>query len=141
MKTLTLRSKFETQLDCLEVDNSDTHGLKSGRQEAVRCRNATRRRSSSVKMAAPLATCNLKFSCGSPSYILILPRSLLGVGCQRHAPAALPPGMTMYPLCTKLGGPQVRLGRVWTISLPNGFDPRTVLPVASRYTNQADPAP
>ena len=29
----------------------------SGRQVAVRCRNATRRRSSSVKMAAPLATC------------------------------------------------------------------------------------
>ena len=36
-------------------DNSDTHGL-SGRQLTVRCRNATRRRSSSVKMAAPLAT-------------------------------------------------------------------------------------
>jgi hypothetical protein len=34
-----------------------THGLKSGRQVAVRCRNATRRRSSSVKMEVPLATC------------------------------------------------------------------------------------
>jgi len=34
-----------------------TRGLKSGRQVAVRCRNATRRRTSSVKMAAPLATC------------------------------------------------------------------------------------
>ena len=31
--------------------------MKSGRQVAVRCRNATRRRSSSVKLAAPLATC------------------------------------------------------------------------------------
>jgi len=31
--------------------------LKSGRQGVVRHRNATRRRSSSVKMAAPLATC------------------------------------------------------------------------------------
>ena len=39
------------------IDNNDTHGLKSGRQVAVRCRNASRRRSSSVKMAAPLATC------------------------------------------------------------------------------------
>jgi hypothetical protein len=38
------------------VDNSDTHGLKSGRQVAVRRRNASRRSSSSVKMAAPLAT-------------------------------------------------------------------------------------
>jgi len=33
----------------------------------VGCRNATRRRSSSVKMAAPLATCNLRSSCDSPS--------------------------------------------------------------------------
>ena len=41
----------------LEVDNNDTYGLESGRQVAVRCRNATRRRSSSVEMAAPLATC------------------------------------------------------------------------------------
>ena len=31
--------------------------MKSGRQVAVRCRNATRRRSSSVKMATLLATC------------------------------------------------------------------------------------
>jgi len=31
--------------------------LKSERQVAVRCRNATRRRCSSVKLAAPLATC------------------------------------------------------------------------------------
>jgi len=38
----------------LWVENSDTGGLKSGRQVAVRCRNATRRRSSSAKMAAPL---------------------------------------------------------------------------------------
>jgi len=36
---------------------------------ALRCWNATRRRSSSVKMAVPLATCNLRFSCDSSSYI------------------------------------------------------------------------
>ena len=36
---------------------------------AVRCRTATRRRSSSEKMAAPLATCNLRFLCDSPSYV------------------------------------------------------------------------
>jgi hypothetical protein len=40
-----------------KYDNSDTDGLKIGRQVAVRCRNATRLRSSGVKMAAPLATC------------------------------------------------------------------------------------
>ena len=34
-----------------------THGLKSGRQVAVRWRNTTRRRSNSVKMATALATC------------------------------------------------------------------------------------
>ena len=34
------------------------------------------------------------------------------VGGQRHAPAALPPGKTRYPLYRRLGGPQGRSGRV-----------------------------
>jgi len=50
----------------------------------------------------------------------------MGVGGQRHAPAALPLGKTRYPLYRRLGGPQSRCGRVWKISLPQGFDPRTV---------------
>jgi hypothetical protein len=35
----------------------------------------------------------------------------MGVGGQRHAPAALPPAMTRYPLIRRLGGPQGRSGR------------------------------
>jgi len=38
------------------------------------------------------------------------------VGGQRHAPAALPPGKTRYPLCRRLGGPQGRTGQVRKIS-------------------------
>jgi hypothetical protein len=34
-----------------------------------------------------------------------------------------------------LGGPQGRSGRLPKISPPPGFDPRTVQPVASRYTD------
>jgi hypothetical protein len=34
------------------------------------------------------------------------------VGGQLHAPAALPPGMTRYPLYRRLGGPQGRSARV-----------------------------
>ena len=56
-----------------------------------------------------------------------------GVGGQRHAPAALPPGKTQYPLYRRLGAPQGRSGRVRNISPPPGFDPRTVQLVASRY--------
>jgi hypothetical protein len=56
------------------------------------------------------------------------------VGGQRDVPAALPPGKTQYPLYRRLGGPQVRSGRVRIISPPPGFDPRTVQPVVSRYT-------
>ena len=37
--------------------------MKSGRQVAVRCRNSTRRRSGSIKMAAPLATCTKEEQC------------------------------------------------------------------------------
>jgi hypothetical protein len=61
----------------------------------------------------------------------------MGVGDQRHAPAALPPGKTRYPLYRRLGGPQGRSGQVWKISPPPEFDPRTVQPVASRYTDWA----
>ena len=60
------------------------------------------------------------------------------LGGQRMAPAALPPGKTRYPLYSRLGGPQDRSGRVRKISPhPPEFDPRTVKPVASRYTDWA----
>ena len=58
------------------------------------------------------------------------------MGCQRHVPAALTPGKTRYPLYRRLGGPQSRSGRVRKILPPPGFDPRTVQPVASRYTDR-----
>ena len=61
----------------------------------------------------------------------------MGVGGQRHAPAALPPGETRYPLYRRLFGPQSRSGQVRKISPPTGFDPRTVQPLASRYTDWA----
>jgi hypothetical protein len=64
----------------------------------------------------------------------------MGVGGQRHVPAALPPGKTRYPLYRRLGGPQGQPGWVQKISSPPGFDPRTVQPVASRYTDRANPA-
>jgi hypothetical protein len=59
------------------------------------------------------------------------------VGGQHHAPAALPPGKTRYPLYSRLGGPHGRSGGVRKISPPSGFDPRTVQPVVSRYTDRA----
>ena len=62
------------------------------------------------------------------------------MGGQRHASAALPPGKTRYPLYRRLGGPQSQPGRVRKISPPPEFDPRTVQPVASRYTDWAIPA-
>ena len=65
----------------------------------------------------------------------------MGVGGQRHAPAVLPMGKTRYPLYRRLGGPQGRSRRVRKISLSPRFDPRTVQPVASRYTDWATPAP
>ena len=64
----------------------------------------------------------------------------MGVGGQHHAPAALPPGNTRYPLYRRLGRPQGRSGRVRKISPPPGFDPRTAQPVASRYNDCAIPA-
>jgi hypothetical protein len=59
------------------------------------------------------------------------------VGGERHAPAALPPEISRYPLCRRLGRHQGRSGRVRNISPPSGFDPRTVqshnIPLEIRY--------
>jgi hypothetical protein len=69
------------------------------------------------------------------SYTHSLTPALVGVGGQRHAPADIPPGMTRHPFYRRLGGPQGRSGRVRKISLPPGFDPRTVQAVVSRCTD------
>jgi hypothetical protein len=47
------------------------------------------------------------------------------------------PGKTPYPLYRRVGGPQGRSGQVQKILPSPGFDPWTVQPVASRYTNYA----
>ena len=51
--------------------------------------------------------------------------------------AAEGPGKTRYQLYRRQGGPQGRSGQVRKISPPPGLDPRTVQPVASRYTGHA----
>jgi len=47
---------------------------------------------------------------------------------------------TRYPLHRGLCGLQVRSGQAQKISTPPEFDPRTVQPIASRYTNWGSPA-
>jgi hypothetical protein len=59
----------------------------------------------------------------------------MGMGGKLHASAALAPVMTRYPLYRRLGGPQGRSGHVLKISPSPGFDPRTVQPIANRYTD------
>ena len=59
------------------------------------------------------------------------------VGGQHHTLAALPPGMTRYPLYRWLGGPKGQSGQVQEILSPLGFDPWTVQPTASRSTDYA----
>ena len=59
----------------------------------------------------------------------------MGLGGQRHAPSTLLQGETRYTLYRRLGGPQDRSRRVRKMSSPPRFDPRTVQPVASRYTD------
>jgi hypothetical protein len=46
----------------------------------------------------------------------------------------LPPEKARYKFYRGLGGPQGRFGRAENLALP-GFDPRTVQPVVSRYTD------
>jgi len=59
----------------------------------------------------------------------------MGVDGQCHILVALQPGMTWYSLYRGLGGPLGWSGQVQKVSLPPGFDLRTVQPVAICYTN------
>jgi len=63
----------------------------------------------------------------------------MGAGGQCHALAALPPGKTQYPFYRRLGEPQGWSGRVRKILPPPGFDPQTVQPIASGYTDRTIP--
>jgi hypothetical protein len=68
-------------------------------------------------------------------------KALEGVEGSASGPCRfLNPGKTRYPLYKRLCGPQGRSGQVWKTSPLLGFDPRTVQPVASRYTDWAIPA-
>jgi hypothetical protein len=71
---------------------------------------------------------------------LPLTSALDGMGGLHHAPAALPPGKTRYPMYRRMGGPHWGPGRVQKISPSPGFDLRTVQAVAIRYTDWANPA-
>jgi hypothetical protein len=64
----------------------------------------------------------------------------MGVGGQRHAPAAFTHGKDPVPILQEAGWAP---GPFWIgaeNSPPPGFDPRTFQPVASRYTDYAIPA-
>ena len=60
-----------------------------------------------------------------------------GEGSASRPGRSLPPVKTRYPLYRRLGGLQGRCGQVRKMSPPPGFDPRTVQPLASRYTDWA----
>jgi hypothetical protein len=49
------------------------------------------------------------------------------------------PVMTRHPLYKRLGGPQGQSEQVRNILPTPGFDPRTIYPIASRYTDYAIP--
>ena len=65
----------------------------------------------------------MKAQRGEQMYNSTLPSTsaLDGIGGQRHAPTALLPGKTRYPLYRRLGGPQGRSGRAQKISPPTGI--------------------
>jgi hypothetical protein len=60
-----------------------------------------------------------------------------GEGTASCSGRSLPPGKTQYQLYRRLSGPQGQSGQVWKTCPPPVFDPRTVQPVASCYTDWA----
>ena len=65
--------------------------------------------------------------------------SVLGVGgwLTPRLDRLNPQKLILYPSYTRLGGPQGQSGRVRKISSSQGFDPRAVQPLASRYNYYA----
>ena len=61
-------------------------------------------------------------------------------GWSEPRPGRFTPWNTWYPFYRRLCRPQGQSGRVWKISPPLGFDPQTVQPFVSRYTDYAIPA-
>jgi hypothetical protein len=59
----------------------------------------------------------------------------MGVGGQRYAPAALPPGKAWYNCVGGWVAPRAGLDGCGRSRHPPEFDPRTVQAVASRYTD------
>jgi hypothetical protein len=64
----------------------------------------------------------------------------MGMGDQRHASAGLPPEKTGTHFTGGWVGPTAGLDGCRKSRPPPAFDPRTVQPVASRYTDCAMPA-
>jgi hypothetical protein len=63
----------------------------------------------------------------------------MGMGGQRHAPAALPAGNTRYSLCRRLGRTQGLSGRMRRTSPTPEFDPWTIQPVEKTQYVQPPP--
>ena len=61
----------------------------------------------------------------------------MGMSAQNHAPAALPPRKSPYPLYRRPGGTKGQYGRVRKILPPPAFEPQTIQAVASRETDWA----
>jgi hypothetical protein len=106
----------------------------------VRFRYSNLTDDSKVKSTLEQATKAQRGSRGiAPLFLLF--SALDGGGWSTSRPGRFTPGKeSRYPLYRRLGGPQGRSGRVRKISPPLGLDPRTVQPVASRYTDWAIPA-
>jgi rRNA maturation protein Nop10 len=68
------------------------------------------------------------------SSTLFLTSALDGGGWSKPRPDRFSPEKTRYPLYRRLGGPQGRSGQVRKNSPPTEIHPRTVKPVATRYT-------
>ena len=74
------------------------------------------------------------------SSTISLTSALDGNGLSTQSPGSFTPRNTRYLLYRRMGGHQGRSGRVRKTSHTPGFDPRTVRPLASRYTDFAFPA-
>ena len=59
----------------------------------------------------------------------------MGMGDQRHASAALPPGKIRHPLHRRLGGLHDQSRRVQNMSAPPAFESRTFQLLVTRYTD------
>ena len=139
---LSHRNPATARISCNRCHISNTLKVTSctipGTVECIQNTNDVVKKRKSWKVKSTLKQATKAQRGSRDTALLFLTLALDGSGWSMPQPSHLNPGKeTPYPLYRRLGGAQGQSWCVWKILTPMEFNPWTVQPVVSRYTNYA----